>query len=191
MKYLSRTISSIHDYRKGSWTCNAYSIGIDTSDGDNHCAACLNYISLLLNNTNLQFYIILFKVAPHGFNRVQKYKGFKYQKALLSLDHCFDFLTSINDCEYMLTCSKFDPATSPQNIFETQQAVFFLGTKNSYNKLISLIPKLKSIANIENYLIDSGMFIIEDYDTMDIGSTLWFVSNKESTDSLVKIISNL
>lgn len=189
MRYYTRTISSKHDYRKGSWTCDAYSIGIDISNDENHCVACLSYIDLLSNKMDLLPFVILYKVAPYGFNRVEKFKGLNFQKNSLSLTHCSDFLTSDNGCEYMFSCAKIDLTTTSPNIFDTHQAVIFLGTERSYHKLITSIPNLKSINNIENFLIKSGMIIVEDYDTIDNGSTLWFVSNNEVKDSLAKILN--
>lgn len=189
MKYYTRSISSKNDYRKGRWTCDAFSIGIDTSNDDSHCVACLNYIKLLLNKTDLLPYVILYKVAPYGFNRVDKFKGMNFHKSILSLGNCLDFLTSDNGCEYMLACAEMDPTIISPDIFETHQTVFFLGNERNYNKLTASITELKNIENIENFLINSGMIIVEDYDTIDIGSTLWFVSNNEAIESLAKVLN--
>ena len=191
MEYYARIIASRHDYRKGTWTCDATAVGIDTTKDENHYKACLNYVDLLAKKMNLLPYVILYKTAPFGFNRVEKFKGLNSQKSKLSLWHCLDFFTSDNGCEYLFVCAPIDPLTTSPDIFDTHQTVVFLGTEKSYQKLTTSIPSLKSIQNIENFLINSGMIVVEDYDTIDIGSTLWFVSNDEVVSSLVKVLSHL
>ena len=153
MKYYTRVISSKHDYRKGFWTCNACSIGVDTSSYDDHRVGCLNYVNFLSKLMGLRSYLLLYKLSPYGFNRVEKFKGLNFQKSKLSLSYCFDFLTSDDGCEYMFACAELGSTITSPNVFDTYQSVIFMGSERSYGKLITSIPMLKSINNIENFLI--------------------------------------
>ena len=188
MIYYIRTISSKDDYRQGRWTCDAYSIGIDTSNDDNLCEARMNYINLVSNKMALQPFVILYNVAPYGFNRVEKYKGLNPKKQAFSIDSCTDFFTLDNGCEYMFTCAKIIQNVTPYNILDAPNKVIFLGSERNYHDLIASIPDLKNVSNIENFLITSGMIVVEDYDTIDIGSTLWFISNRETIVALSEVL---
>ena len=182
MKLYSRIITSKEDYRKGSWTCDAYSVGIDTSDSNNQCLLNIKYTEILSERMNFIPFVILYKVAPHGFNRIEKYKGLEFQKRELLLDHCEDFLVSDSGCEYMYSFAEIASKKISSNIFNLNHAVIGMGTEISYRHLITSISEFKSVKNIENYMIESGMIIVESFDTIDIGSSLWFVSNKETID---------
>ena len=103
------------------------------------------------------------------------------------MNNYLDFFIKDNDgCEYIYACAQIESTTIIPIILNSYQTVVFLGTEYDYKNLISVISDLKSIKNIENYLIQSGMVIVEEYDTVDIGSTLWFISKKEKIESLIK-----
>lgn len=113
-------------------------------------------------------------------------------RAGFSLLNCCRFSTEDDKgCSYMYSCAQIDPNTTNLRIFDRHQAVIFLGNESNYRDVISMIPKLKSMESIENYIIQSGKIVIRSEDTRDVGYYLWFVSNEKNMQAIrVKIQQN-
>ncbi len=181
MNYLYRDFNTKYDYRKGSWTCKASSLGIELSNNDYHpYSETIQLMESIVTRTRLYPCTILYKINRYGFNRIEKYKGLKSEESVFSLYDCHRFSTEDDGgCSYMYSCAQIDLSVTNPCIFDFYQAVVFLATKSKYQDVLNMIPKLKSIENIENYLIQSGIIIVESEDTFDIGYYLWFISNKD------------
>ena len=189
MHYFFKDIENKYDYRKGTWTCDAGAIGIELSNSDNPYPEIRKLMSYISEQTQLYPFAILYKTSRFGFNRIEEYKGLNSQESALSLCDCFRFSTADDKgCSYLFSCARIDPNVVNPCIFNFHQAFIFLGNDSNYQDILTMIPKLKSIEQIENYLIQSGMIVIESEDTYDMGYYLWFISNKEKIQSLISQI---
>ena len=189
MHYFVRDIKTKFEYRKGTWTCDANSVGIKLSEGDNPYPEIMRLMVWISARTQLYPFTILYKCNRFGFNRVDQYKGLKSQESDLFLSNCLRFSEEDDKgCSYMYSCAQIDPNVTNPCIFNFHQSVVFLANKSNYQYVINIIPKLISIENIENYLIQSGMIVIESEDTFDMGYYLWLITNKEKIQSLIDII---
>lgn len=191
MYYFTKDIMTKYDYRKGKWTCSASSVGIELSNCENPYPEIMKFMTYISKKTQLDPFIMLYKSNRFGFNRVEQYKGLKSQESDLSLYNCFRFCTEDDKgCSYMFSCAHIDLNVTSPRAFAFYQAIIFLGDEINYQDVLTMIPKLKSVEMIENYLIQSGMIIIETEDTYDMGYYLWLISDKKKIQSLISEVKN-